>query len=146
MLKQFHFSDVLSITTGRLVSTRHIEGVYDILNWMTSDSLFTHQLGRASQECSPVLCSLYPSLSEEALSVELEQLSAGMKDGDSKSDRERWISAWLAGVRVKAKDILFSDGDMLPVPRLKDGQHLHINPVEELKAMVGDDRVIVLED
>jgi hypothetical protein len=29
--KQFHISDVLSITTGRLVSTRHMTGVYDLL-------------------------------------------------------------------------------------------------------------------
>ena len=67
MTRNFHLSDILSITTGRLVSTRHMEGVYEILNWMTQDDLFTHQLGRASEECAPILCTLYPELSETAL-------------------------------------------------------------------------------
>lgn len=48
----FHIGDILSITTGRLVSPRHIDGVYDILNWMTGDNLFTHQLPRAAGECA----------------------------------------------------------------------------------------------
>jgi hypothetical protein len=145
MTKNFHLSDVLTITTGRLVSTRHMDGVYEILNWMTDDNLFTHQLPRASRECAPVLCALYPSLSEESLAVEIQQLADGMKDGDSKGDREALIAGWLNTIRAKVTDLPFRDGDFLPIPRLKDGQHLHIDPVEELGAMVGDDKVIVVE-
>lgn len=47
--KRFHLGDVLSITTGHLLSPRHMEGVYEILNHMTGDQLFTHQLPRASR-------------------------------------------------------------------------------------------------
>lgn len=47
--KTFHLGDILTITTGRLVSPRHMEGVYDILNWMTGeDLLVTHQIPRWS--------------------------------------------------------------------------------------------------
>jgi hypothetical protein len=60
--KTFHIGDVLTAMTGRLVSPRHIEGVYDILNWMTGDSLFTHQLPRASREAEPVLRERFPDL------------------------------------------------------------------------------------
>src|SRR3990170_796891 len=60
--KLFHLGDILSITTGRLVSKRHIEGVYDILNFMTRDNLYTHQLPRASRECAPVLLVQHPQL------------------------------------------------------------------------------------
>jgi len=45
--KDFHISDILSITDGRLVSTRHMDGIYEILNFMTGDNLFTHQLPRS---------------------------------------------------------------------------------------------------
>lgn len=31
--RNFHLGDILSITTGRLVSRRHMEGVYDLLNF-----------------------------------------------------------------------------------------------------------------
>ena len=66
--KMFTLGDVLSVTTGRLVSPRQIEGIYDILNWMTSDSLSTHQLGRASDECKPYLLEQFPHLSRITLS------------------------------------------------------------------------------
>lgn len=44
--RNFHLGDILSVTTGCLLSPRRMEGVYDILNFMTADNLFTHQLGR----------------------------------------------------------------------------------------------------
>jgi hypothetical protein len=37
--RPFHLGDVLTITTGRLVSPRHMDGVYDVLNFMTGDNL-----------------------------------------------------------------------------------------------------------
>lgn len=144
MTKNFHLSDILTITTGRLVSTRHMEGVYEILNRMTEDNLFTHQLPRASMECAPILCALYPSLSEDALAGELDQLSFVMKDDDTREIRQEKIEAWMARVKFTVSNLPFRDGDYLPVPRLKEGQHLHIDPVEELGAMVGDDKVIVI--
>lgn len=129
--KAFHFSDVLSITTGRLVSTRHIEGVYDILNWMTQDDLFTHQLPRAMRECSPALVALYPELSEESLTKELEELSVEMNDGDSRGDREAKLVKWLDAVFSKTSSALpYHANKCLPVMKLKGGQHLHIDPIE----------------
>lgn len=62
-MKLFHISDVLTVTTGRLVSRRHMAGVYDILNFLTGDDLFTHQLPRAVQECEPWLKTQFPQLS-----------------------------------------------------------------------------------
>jgi hypothetical protein len=47
----FILGDVLNITMGRIVSPRHMDGVYDILNFMIGDDLFTHQLLRVSDEC-----------------------------------------------------------------------------------------------
>jgi len=64
MEKQFHISGVLSVTTGHLVSPRHMDGIYDILNFMTGDNLFTHQLPRASDECKPYLLKQHPQLKD----------------------------------------------------------------------------------
>lgn len=63
-MKKFHLSDILTITTGKLVSTRHMEGVFDILNYMTDDNLFTHQLPKANQECIQYLLEQYPQLKD----------------------------------------------------------------------------------
>lgn len=58
-VKDFHIGDILSITTGRLVSLNHIGGVYDILNFMTNDDLSIVQLLRAADECRPYLSEMY---------------------------------------------------------------------------------------
>lgn len=35
--KSFDLSDILSVTTGRLVSTRHMDGIYDVVAWVAKD-------------------------------------------------------------------------------------------------------------
>ena len=62
MKKNFHISDILTITDGRLVSFNGVDGVYDILNFMTGDDLFTHQLPRAINICQPVLQKQLPHI------------------------------------------------------------------------------------
>lgn len=58
--KQFHLGDVLSITTGRLVSPRHRDGAYEILNFMTGEKLNTIVLLGASDVCKPFLLRQFP--------------------------------------------------------------------------------------
>jgi len=118
--KQYHLSDIVSITTGRLVSTRHIEGVYDILNYMTGDNLFTHQLPRASRECAPILLGQHPQLKE----IE-----------ESECTTENWRE-WLDGLVKKY-------GEWLPVSPVGEGEHLKINPISELEAMVNDPNKVI---
>lgn len=58
----FHLGDVLSITAGKLLSNRHMDGIYDILNFMTGDYLYKGQLPRAMNECRPYLLQQHPRL------------------------------------------------------------------------------------
>jgi len=60
--RMFDLGDILSVTTGKLVSPRRIEGVSDILGYMTGERLFTHQLDRAREECEPWLLRWHPQL------------------------------------------------------------------------------------
>ncbi len=60
--RAFHIGDILSVTTGIFVSPDGIGGLYDILNYMTGDDLYTHQLPRASQQCRPALLAQHPQL------------------------------------------------------------------------------------
>lgn len=123
MTKQYHLSDILSITTGKLVSTRHMEGVYDILNYMTGDNLFTHQLPRACRECEPILLAQHPQL-------------AGIDK--SECNKDNW-QGWINGLITKY-------GEWLPVEPLQQGQHLTINPIAEIEAIMNEpQKVIVLQ-
>jgi hypothetical protein len=62
MTKKFHIGDVLSVTTGRLVSFRHISGVYDIMNYVLQDSLTTIGIAAMADTVSDELKQQFPQL------------------------------------------------------------------------------------
>jgi hypothetical protein len=117
-MRTFDLGDVLSITTEILVSPRHIGGVYDILGYMTGESLFTHQLPRAADACRPELLRQHPQLASVVVPEQCDD----------------WM-AWLDDQKLVY-------GFELPVEPL--GQFAHQNPVEELCDMIGPEKVYVI--
>lgn len=109
----FPLGDVLSITTGRLLSESHVQGIYEILNYMTGESLYTHQLPRACEICAPVLEALYPQLVGE----------------DPKVDGQEELDAYL----LEAKERL---GNSFVVPVLNKTDYVAMHPLEELATMI----------
>lgn len=114
--RQFHLGDVLTITTGALVSPQHMGGVYDVLNWMTGDNLMTHQLPRAADECKPHLLAQHPDLA----GVEVPDFSAVDRD-----QVEDVVLTWLA-----EQVAIF--GEYRDVAPLGAGEHTVIDPLAEL--------------
>jgi hypothetical protein len=123
MTKQFHLGDILSITTGRVVSPRHMDGIYDILNYMTGDNLFTHQLPRASNECRPYLVMEMPWL---------EQIDASAVNGEN---WEQWLN-----------DQVKKYGEYHDVRQIHPEDHEEIDPIDELKQMGVDESRIISVD
>jgi len=119
--RKFHLGDVLTVTTGRLLSLRGVDGLYDILNYMTGDELYTHALPRAGRICAPVLLKQYPQLAD----VDAEGIN-----------KENWKN-WLAEQVAKY-------GEELEVTPIAEGDYEAKNPLEELEEMVGKDRVVVV--
>jgi hypothetical protein len=120
MTKTFELGDVLSITTGHLVSRRHIDGIYDILNYMTGDNLFTHQLPRAMDECKPFLLAQHPELADVTV--------ADVHGRDE-------VYAWLDKQEAKFGALI----DVEPVPT---EDHTYIDPISELRMMRPDAEII----
>jgi hypothetical protein len=121
--RTFHLGDVLSVMTGRLVSPRHIDGVYDILNHLTGESLMTHQLPRASREAEPVLRERFPDLA----TIEVPEFTGGMPE----------VMAWLdeqVAMHGIARDVAPLDAE----------DHTSIDPLVELRMMRPDASVIVV--
>ena len=136
--KQFHLGDVLSITTGRLVSQRHIDGVYDILNFMTGDNLFTHQLPRASDECKPYLVEQFPQLATAELDSAIAELSDALKSKNGKAKAKKVVADWL--VKQVAKY-----GETFAVKPVPTDAHEVKNPIAEAAEMMGGpEKVIVV--
>ena len=126
--KTFHLGDVLSITTERLVSPRHIDGVYDILGWMTGESLFTHQLPRACRECRSPLLAQHPDL---AAIAPPEDFGGGSKDSAKDA-----VACWLA-------EQVAVYGETREVAPLAPQDHTVIDPLEEMRMMRPDGEIII---
>ena len=136
--KLFHLGDVLSVTHERLVSPRHIEGVYDILGWMTGDQLYTHQLPRAGRTCKPALLAQFPELNAPEIQSSLDAMLIELEPLQTKESRMVVINRWLD---EQAKVY----GEMLAVAPLTNGDYVTIDPLIELESMVGKEKVIVVE-
>ena len=113
MTRNFHLGDILSVTTGRLISEREMEGVYDILNYMTGESLFTHQLPRASKIAGPDIIRQHPQL----VAVELGEITS-----------ENW--------RKKLAVLVVEYGEKLPISPLSAGAYAPADPIAELVGMM----------
>jgi hypothetical protein len=120
--KPYALADILTMTTGRILSPRRIEAVYDLANWMTRDNLMTHQLPRAADICGPALIAQHPQLEgvEPPADIDVPDLMA-----------------WIANAERE-------HGEQLPVAPLPAGSWEHRDPVEELCDMVGPEKVYVV--
>lgn len=118
---------VLSVVTGRNMEAQGIGGVYEVLNWMTGEQLFTHQLPRVAAEARPVLLAAFPEL-EWAVAE-----AKAMSDDDWKSAEkiENVKATWLGRY-----------GETLAVPQMSEDQHERIDPMSELAEKVHPSRII----
>ena len=135
---------MLSITTGRLVSTRHIGGVYDILNFMTGDNLFTHQLPRASDECKPYLLEQFPQLDTPEMQFALGELIEMLNTEIDKKEPDKLILGWLSKLISGKYGVVCEE--MLVVKPIPKGVHQFKNPIDEAHEMMGQGKIIVISE
>jgi hypothetical protein len=135
--QQFHLGDILSVSHDRLVSPTLMDGVYKILNFMTGDELFTHQLPRATRECRPHLKRQLPFLDSPEIDFAEAELGELLNTPSGKRDPESVVKGWL--VKLVAKY-----GETHPVEPIPADGHERRNPLTELAEMVGPERVIAV--
>lgn len=121
--KTFTLAQILTVTHGRLLV--EIGGVYEILNWLTGDELFTHQLPRASREAEGPLLGWFP---------ELKRIDVGPWEISTEAD----VDAYMA-------ELAEEYGTTREVPRLSPADHTAINPLAELAMHFPDTPVIVVK-
>lgn len=59
---RFHLGEVLTVTTGRLVSLSHMSGVYNICDGMTGVANMTHELPGVAEHIAPAIFAQRPEL------------------------------------------------------------------------------------
>lgn len=100
-----------------------IDGVYLVLNWMTGESVYTHQLPRICREAAPVIVALHPELSlaiDEAKQV-------------TRDNYQLWVTKWTERY-----------GDEITVPMFAPDEHKVIDPISELAEHVDPDKIILV--
>lgn len=136
--KQFPLRVVLSVTTERLLTKpagsrdNGIGDLYGILNWLTGDNLFTHQLPRANDASKPWVLQCCPELA--LVNNHLDKLDEMLTESPAHA-----VESWLNYIRLQVPDLKDSY-DIAPLP---DGWTT-IDPVLELESVVGKERVITV--
>lgn len=136
---KFHISAVLSVSTGLLMTNFHpdwrgnkdnngIGAMYELLNYMTADNLYTHQLGRGAEEARYYL----PEWSKPDLAW-LEQARKVASE-----DRDLFMAClqgWYA-------DMVAQHGEWHEIEPIPVDDHDVIDPLTELQQMRPDMPII----
>ena len=140
--KTFSLRVVLTVTTGRLLTKPNgeddngIGDLYEILEWMTGESPFTHQLPRFGKECVPHLFRWFPEL-QRVDSTALGWLSESIKELGPEPGVLKWLE------RVQSEYHLSPN---YAVPMIPKNDHKSRDPIKEMQDMVGDKgKLIVVE-
>lgn len=118
--KTFHIGDILSVLSGKLVSPKHIGGVYEICDWMTNRANMTHQLPRVSREVEPQLREDFPDLAAV-------EVPSGLNS-------EEKVLDYIASLGM---------GETREVERLRDpADHTDIDPIAEIRMINPNAKII----
>lgn len=117
----FSLGAVLSTTTGRLLCD--FSEVHELLDYMTGDTLFTHQLPRACEAVAPRILEQHPDL---AAIVVPEDLSGAEP-----------VAAWMA----ETTKVYGATRDLTP---LVDEDWTQIDPLAEFAMVAPGKPVIVI--
>jgi hypothetical protein len=138
LTKTFTLAAVLTITTGRLVSS--MDDVYEILNHITGDNLFTHVLPRALRFAAPLLLgeeSPLPALVElRACNTCLDKLDFWVSK-DRTEKKTECVKMWLAELRILFPNL----PESFDIPSCAD-RWMALDPMAELEGMIGKEKII----
>ena len=130
MKKTFELRDILTITTGRLLTKPQgerdngIGALYLILEHLCGEPPFTHSLPRFSKEAEPYLLEWHPELA-----------NADTDALDAMSGQPNWIDDWL---KRCVED--WGMQETYSLPQIPKQAHKSKNPIDELAGMMGHNK------
>lgn len=133
--REFEIGDILSVTTGILVSRNHVGGLYELMGFMMGKPLFTHELPSAMDVCKPPLDEAFPELTEIVIPP--------WPDFASKEEAMAHIYGWLDSLepiygRTRSVEPLAT-----PQRAMTPGEQLG-ESLDILERMAGDKPIVVV--
>lgn len=128
--RKFNLRDILSVTTSRRLSST-LDGFQGILDFMTGENLFGHQLSMVVQECKVFLLQKYPELANAGTPENLAKLDTLIEDSKHHEGEspETAVEMWLKWMAEPGTLNLKMEYE---VEQLPDGVHQKRDPVKEL--------------
>lgn len=124
MAKTFHIGDIVSCGTGCLMPPNGMDGVYQLLNHLTGDNLFTHQLPMAGAKMRLYLEQQFPWL-----------IGLTPPSMEGVADRKAVLEAWLAEVSAAHGE----QHEVVPPSSSAWGEH---DPIEDLRKVAPHAKII----
>lgn len=122
--RDFGLGDVLSVTSGILVSRRRVDGVCDVLQFMVGEPVWTHQIPRVCGEVTPEILRQHPRLASIAAPTD-------WPDGDDEAVAAA-VYGWLDALEAEHGATV----SLRPLSEPLD--HTSISPLDELAMMRPD--------
>lgn len=110
--KTFTLGQVLTALSGTLLCP--VDELYAVLNYLTGESLYTHQLPRAFRVCAPFVATQHPDLAALDWS------------GVNRTNHRQWLRTQVARFGPTAV--------LMPIPA---GAYEAMDPIDELVEMRG---------
>jgi hypothetical protein len=118
----FSLGQVLTVSTSKMLCEK-MGDLYGIMNFLTGDDLFTHQLVRAFKPCKKYVLEQYPGL-------------AGVDTSSVTPDNyKEWLSEQVSVY-----------GEVFQLSPMPEGYYEHKDPLSELAEMVPPEKIIVLKE
>lgn len=121
-LRRFHVGDILAVILGGQQSPRGLDGIVDLIKYMTDDVPFSTQIGRFMQECGPSLRAQFDAV----LGAFYTPPEGAWQDTPS-------VYRWLGSVIQTLGESFFT------VVPLTEAQHARIDIVTELELDYGSE-------
>ena len=106
---------------------------------MTGDTLYTHQLSRAADECDPWLHRWHPELDSPEFRFEFGKLLLMLETDTGRDSRNHLITGWLSG--IVSRRLVAEEYEIGRIPR---DDHEVKEPYDELVEIRGTDEGIVI--
>jgi hypothetical protein len=132
--KQFHIGDVLSVILDQKVSPRGLEGMQDLLNFMTDDYLHNLQWERTIKECKPHLLLQFPQFDTPQMDFARAELRLMLESLTGKERSRHLVLGWLSKLTSGKYGIKCEE--MLTVKPLPKGVHQFTDPIAEVKEKI----------
>lgn len=117
--REFPIDDIVSVTSGLLVSKSGLAGVHQLLAFMAGETIWTHQIPRVMNEAQENLRTQCPDLAD----IDVPDWQAV-----DEAHREAAVYAWVDELRNRL-------GETREIRPLAAEDHTSIDPISELRMM-----------